>query len=193
MSYLATNEVARHVLPYYEIHAASGQMVALPPLIGEQRLGEDRSRHPRPLPCSVTNAEPGRSLPMTIPAIPFPPNESVPLTSFLRPKFVMTTKAHVASAHYTILAQTRDELLKPENSPSISMWPYLLKSAQTLAMNSISVYAERGTSREQSRLLYMNAAALRMWREMGKPITIIGEAHRPPRTATLSFGMPFSE
>jgi hypothetical protein len=48
-------------------------------------------------------------------------------------------------------------------------------------------------SRDQSRLLYMNADALSVWREMGMRVTIIGESHRPPPSATLSFGMPFSE
>lgn len=99
----------------------------------------------------------------------------------------------VASANYTIVAQNRDQLLIPENSPSLSMWPYLLDSAQTHLLNRISVYAERGTSREQSRLLYMNTSALRIWREMGMAANVIGEAHRPPRSACLCFGMPFSE
>jgi len=73
------------------------------------------------------------------------------------------------------------------------MWPYLLNSAQTQRLNQISVYADRGTSREQTRLLYMNASALNLWREMGMSVTVIGESHRPPHSALLSFGMPFSE
>jgi hypothetical protein len=101
--------------------------------------------------------------------------------------------AFISSANYTILAQSRNELMVPENSPSISMWPYLLSSSQTRRLNKISVYADRGTSREQSRLLYMNANALSVWREMGMPATVIGESHRPPHSAMLSFGMPFSE
>jgi hypothetical protein len=101
--------------------------------------------------------------------------------------------ASISSANYTILAQSRNELMVPENSPSISMWPYLLSSSQTRRLNKISVYADRGTSREQSRLLYMNANALSVWREMGMPATVIGESHRPPHSAMLSFGMPFSE
>jgi len=103
------------------------------------------------------------------------------------------TAGCVASANYTLVAQSRDEMLVPENSPSISMWPYLLQSAQTARLNRISVYAERGTSREQSRILYLNADALRVWREMRMPTTIIGESHRPSRNAMLCFGMPFSE
>ena len=60
-------------------------------------------------------------------------------------------------------------------------------------LNYISVYTGRGKSRDQSRLLYINADALSVWREMGMRVTIIGESHRPPRSAMLSFGMPFSE
>lgn len=103
------------------------------------------------------------------------------------------TAGGVAAANYTLVAQSRDEMLVPENSPSISMWPYLLQSAQTARLNRISIYAERGTSREQSRILYMNADALRVWREMGMLAIVIGESHRPSRNAMLCFGMPFSE
>jgi len=99
----------------------------------------------------------------------------------------------VSSAHYTILGQSRNEVMLPDNSPSVSMWPYLLSSAQTRRLNTISVYADRGTSSTQTRLLYMNAGALRVWREMGMPVNIVGETNRPPRTAMLSFGMPFAE
>lgn len=105
----------------------------------------------------------------------------------------VTVKASITCANYIIVAQSRNEVMVPENSPSISMWPYLLSSGQTRQLTKISVYSERGTSREQSRLLYMNAGALSIWREMGVPVTVIGEAHRPPRSAMLSFGMPFSE
>jgi hypothetical protein len=103
------------------------------------------------------------------------------------------TTTETASANYTIVSQNRDEVGAVANSPSISMWPYLLQSEQTKLLNSISVYTGKGASREQVRLLYMNAAALAMWREMGHACTVIGESHRPPRSATLSFGMPFSE
>jgi hypothetical protein len=100
---------------------------------------------------------------------------------------------NIVSANYTIVSQSRDEVGAVANSPSISMWPYLLQSEQTKLLNSISVYTDKGKSREQTRLLYMNTAALAMWREMGHACTVIGESHRPPRSATLSFGMPFSE
>ena len=107
--------------------------------------------------------------------------------------FRINIKDAISSANYIILAQNRNEVLVPENSPSISMWSYLVRSGLTRELNKISVYAERGTSREQTRLLYMNAHALSVWRQMCMPVTVIGEAHRPPRSAVLSFGMPFSE
>jgi hypothetical protein len=104
----------------------------------------------------------------------------------------VVVNGHIASANYTVVEQNRDEVMVPENSPSVSMWPYLLNSAQPRRLNHISVYTGRGTSRDQSRLLYINADALSVWREMGMRVTIIGESHRP-RVAMLSFGMPFSE
>jgi hypothetical protein len=105
----------------------------------------------------------------------------------------MAVNVSISSNNYTILAQSLDEVMVPENSPSISMWPYLLNSAQTQRFNKVSIYADRGKSREQLRFLYMNSTALCLWREMGMPITIVGESHRPPGSATLSFGVPFSE
>jgi len=42
-------------------------------------------------------------------------------------------------------------------------------------------------------MLYMNAPALALWKEMGKVANVVGEAKRPPLTATLVFGVPFSE
>ena len=105
----------------------------------------------------------------------------------------MVVNGHIASANYTVVAQKGDEVMVPENSPSVSMWPYLLNSAQSRRLNHISVHTGRGTSRDQSRLLYMNADALSMWREMGMRVTIIGESHRPPRSAMLSFGKLFSD
>jgi hypothetical protein len=105
----------------------------------------------------------------------------------------MTPAETTASANYTIVAQSRDEVVEAGGSPSVSMWPYLLASGQEMLLNSMSVYTDKGTSREQVRLLYMNAGALKLWREMGHVCIVIGTSHRPPRTATLSFGMPFSE
>lgn len=95
--------------------------------------------------------------------------------------------------NYKVVAQTRDEVLSAAGSPSLTMWPYLLASAQTQKLNSLSIYTEKGTTRQQARFLYMNDAALGMWRQMGMDPQVIGEMHRPPRSAALSFGMPFSE
>jgi len=99
----------------------------------------------------------------------------------------------ITSANYTTIVQSRDQVMVPASSPSVSMWPYLVTSAQTERLPQISVYAHRGTSRDQARFLYMNAGALALWKEMGMPGTVIGESHRPPWNAALSFGMPFSE
>lgn len=94
---------------------------------------------------------------------------------------------------YSILAQSRQDLDNPENSPAISMWPYLLASAQTQRLNEISIYVEHGTTQEKLRFLYLNDFALRIWGEMDKSIQVMGRLHRPPRGAVLSFGMPFSD
>jgi hypothetical protein len=95
--------------------------------------------------------------------------------------------------NYSVLAQNRDEMLDAANSPSLTIWPYLLQTDQTKLLNSISIYTDKGTSREQARLFYMNATALKLWGEMQRPITIIGTQHRPPKSAVLAYGMPFSE
>jgi hypothetical protein len=55
------------------------------------------------------------------------------------------------------------------------------------------IYSKRGDSRDQFRLLYMNASALALWKDMGKVANVIGEAKRPPASAELVFGVPFSE
>ena len=94
---------------------------------------------------------------------------------------------------YTAIAQTRDQLMTPDSSPSHSMWPYLVTSGQTDRLSTISIYSHRGSSSVQARVLYMNAGALALWREMKMPGLIIGESHRPPWNAILTFGMPFSE
>lgn len=94
---------------------------------------------------------------------------------------------------YSVLAQSHIDLADPENSPSISMWGYLLASAQTQRLNEISVYAEHGTTAEKIRFLYFNDFGLTIWAEMARPVEVMGRLHRPPRGAVLSFGMPFSE
>jgi hypothetical protein len=97
------------------------------------------------------------------------------------------------SLNYSILEQTTDQLREIENSPSVSMWPYLVDSAQTALVNKISIYTEAGKTSEQARRLYMNATALEVWTSMKRATARTGEVHRPPKSAQLCFGMPFSE
>jgi hypothetical protein len=97
------------------------------------------------------------------------------------------------SLNYEIVAQSAEEVLDTQNAPAVSMAPYLVESGQTQLLTSISIYSERGESREQVRLLYMNAVALRVWKAMGKKPSLISAEHRPSRTSLLAFGVPFSE
>jgi hypothetical protein len=95
--------------------------------------------------------------------------------------------------NYQIVAQSAEDVQNVQNAPAVSMVPYLLKSGQIRLLTTISVYSVRGDSREQIRLLYMNATAIRVWEEMGKAPKIIGQQMRPPHQALLTFGVPFSE
>lgn len=97
------------------------------------------------------------------------------------------------SLNYSVLVQTTKELQDTQNSPSVSMWPYLVNSAQTQLLNSISIYMEGGDSADQARVLYMNATAFKVWNSMNRATKPVGEVHRPPKSAELIFGMPFSE
>lgn len=74
-----------------------------------------------------------------------------------------------------------------------SMGPWLVESGQTQLLTTISIYSERGTNADQVRLLYMNATALRVWQSMNRNPTLVGARHRPPLTALLMYGVPFSE
>ena len=105
----------------------------------------------------------------------------------------LVEKSSSRDLNYHIVAQSADDLQNLENAPAVSMVPYLLKSLQISLLTKISVYSLRGGSREQVRLLYMNAAAIQVWEEMGKAPRIIGAQFRPPRTALLTLGVPFSE
>ncbi len=96
------------------------------------------------------------------------------------------------SGLYTIIAQCADDVNDIENAPAVSMGPYLLGSQRLSLLTALSVYSQRGGTREQVRLLYMNEVALRIWREMGKSPKVIGSQTRPPREALLTFGVPFS-
>lgn len=95
--------------------------------------------------------------------------------------------------NYTVIAQNAEEVQDIQNAPSVSMGPYLSSSNQIRLLSVLSIYSLRGNSREQIRTLYMNATALRIWKEMGKQSNQIGSQHRPPRAAMLTFGVPFSE
>jgi hypothetical protein len=93
---------------------------------------------------------------------------------------------------YHIISQSVEDVQNVENAPALSMEPYLHQSGQIDLLGTISIYSLRGESRDQVRLLYMNAAAIRIWREMGKAPTIIGSQTRPPLAAILALGVPFS-
>ncbi|HVU46736.1 MAG TPA: hypothetical protein VHD85_11455 [Terracidiphilus sp.] len=104
------------------------------------------------------------------------------------------TERHAPSAlNYRIVAQSAEEVQNIQNAPTVSMAPYLIASGQTRLLNTISIYGLRGESREHVRLLYMNATAIQVWEEMGKVPKIIGRQFRPPHTALLVFGVPFSQ
>ncbi|GAA3747842.1 hypothetical protein [Terriglobus aquaticus] len=105
---------------------------------------------------------------------------------------VDTAEQADAPTRYWTLSQDAADLRDPENSPGVSMWAFLLASAQTQRLNEISIYAQRGASSKEMRLLYMNDFALTIWKQMQKGVKITGRLQRPPRTAVLSFGMPFA-
>jgi hypothetical protein len=104
----------------------------------------------------------------------------------------LVAKHAQAEVNYQIVAQSAEQVQNIENAPSVSMGPYLLDSGQIELLTTISIYSLRGENREQIRLLYMNAAAIRVWEEMGREPKIIGVLVRPPHTALLAFGVPFS-
>ena len=97
------------------------------------------------------------------------------------------------SLNYEIVAQSLEEVQNIQNAPAVSMGPYLIDSGQSQLLTTVSIYAQRGEVREQMRLFYMNDIALRIWKAMGKEPNLIGAQHRPPQTAQLAFGVPFSE
>jgi hypothetical protein len=122
----------------------------------------------------------------------FSPGETYSPTS--NDLFILLTSQHLQSAFtYGTIAQTAIDVQDVQNSPAISMGPYLIISGQTELLRVVSIYSKRGKSREQVRLLYMNAAALGIWRAMGKHSHIIDAQKRPPRTAQLAYGVPYSE
>jgi hypothetical protein len=95
--------------------------------------------------------------------------------------------------NYGIVAQSAQEVQDIQSAPAISMGPYLIESGQTQLLTTISIYSQRGECQDQVRLLYMNDVAFGIWKAMGKQPNLIGAQHRPPTTALLTFGVPFSE
>jgi hypothetical protein len=105
----------------------------------------------------------------------------------------LMSKHCAPTLNYQIVVQSAEEVQNTENAPSVSIGPYLLASGQTGLLRAISIYSLRGESRDRIRLLYMNAPAIRVWRNMGKAPHVVGSQARPPHTALLTFGVPFSE
>lgn len=94
---------------------------------------------------------------------------------------------------YQVIVQSAEDVQNIENAPAFSVEPYLNESGQASLLRTISIYSHRGDNCEQTRLLYMNAAAMRVWRQMGNAPKIIGTQARPPDAAILTLGVPFSE
>lgn len=105
----------------------------------------------------------------------------------------LAAKHTTGALNYQIVAQSVEDVRNVDNAPAVSVAPYLIESGQTRLLTTISIYSLRGENRDQVRLLYMNAAALRVWKEMGKGPRVIGSMFRPPHAALLAFGVPFSE
>jgi hypothetical protein len=97
------------------------------------------------------------------------------------------------SLNYRIVAQSKTEILDIQNAPAISMSCFITESDQTKLLTTLSIYSQRGETSDQVRLLYMNDVAFSIWKAMGKEPKVIGSQHRPPSTALLTFGIPFSE
>ncbi|WP_353063687.1 hypothetical protein RBB77_20885 [Tunturibacter psychrotolerans] len=95
--------------------------------------------------------------------------------------------------NYRIIVQSESEVRDIQNAPAISMSYFITESNQTKLLTTLSIYSQRGETSDQVRLLYMNDVAFSIWKAMGKEPKIIGSQHRPPSTALLTFGIPFSE
>lgn len=95
--------------------------------------------------------------------------------------------------NYTIVAQDMSEVQDKMRDPSISMGPFLMKCDLMECLPAISIYSRRGYDRAHTRLLYMSATALEIWKAMGMYPRQIGKQYRPPHTAVLSYGMPFND
>ena len=110
-----------------------------------------------------------------------------------QPSLSSGSSSRPVKLNYAVISQSVEEVHDLRNAPSLSMGPFLIASEQTRRLTTLSIYSLLGSSRDQLRLLYMNATALDIWRAMGMAPNVIGSVHRPPRTALLTFGVPFSE
>ena len=97
------------------------------------------------------------------------------------------------SPDYNIVAQDAVEVQDIQNAPAVSMGAFLRAVGEMKIFPTISIYTRDGYDRKHTRLLYMNAAALHIWKTMGMHPRQIGAQHRPPHSAVLAFGVPFSE
>lgn len=97
------------------------------------------------------------------------------------------------SSDYTIVAQDAIEAQYIQNAPAVSMGGFLMAVGEMNIFPTISIYTRHGYDRKHARLLYMNAAALCVWKTMGMHPRQIGTQHRPPHSAVLAFGVPFRE
>jgi hypothetical protein len=96
------------------------------------------------------------------------------------PIFQVLPELFSESLGYTIVAQNAIEVQDTQNAPAVSMGAFLAVVGRMNIFPTISIY---GYDRKHARLLYMNAAALRVWKTMGMP----PEADRDPvSTAALS-------
>src|SRR5260370_34656996 len=95
--------------------------------------------------------------------------------------------------NYRIIAQSESEVRDVQNAPAISMSFFISESDQTKLLTTLSIYSQRGATRDQVRLLYMNDVAFSIWKAMGKEPKVIGSQHRPPSTAPAPFCIPFSQ
>jgi hypothetical protein len=101
--------------------------------------------------------------------------------------------ADLHSLNYVVVAQSDEEVGDIQNAPAMSMAEFLIDTDQANLLTALSIYSQRGTSKDRIRLLYMNSVAFSLWEAMNKCPTVIGSQHRPPVTALLTFGVPFSE
>ncbi len=97
------------------------------------------------------------------------------------------------TGNYWVIRQGVEEVRDLESAPAVSMAAYLVETGQEDLFRELSVYVERGASRDEVRRLYMNEVAMRIWRDMGTVPDVMGRRHRPPQGAELGFGVPFSE